>query len=144
MPEEALPPGVTPDVWARAELARILASGLREAGRYRELHIELADLVRRYIELRFRIPARERTTSEIGEEMRLALIDEEITLLATALLARCDRVKFAKHVPQGGEIDETLGIVRRIIERTVPRETIAPSTGPASSEPAGAPVVGPA
>src|SRR5206468_3361815 len=72
-PEDLLPPGVTPDVWARGELARILASGLREAGRHRELHIELADVVRRYVELRFRIPALERTTSEIGEEMRMAL-----------------------------------------------------------------------
>lgn len=126
-PEEELPPGVTADAWARAELEALLGKNLRESGHDREFHIELADLARRYLELRFRVPALERTTEEVGDEMRRALLAEEATLLTTQLLARCDRVKFAKHRAPRSESDETVSLTRALIERTasVPAAALA-------------------
>lgn len=119
-PEDELPEGVTADAWARDALQALLAKNLIESGRHREFHIELADLARRYLELRFRIPALERTTEEVGQEMRTALCSDEALQLATAVLERCDRVKFAKHVPALGEPDETVALTSLLIERTAP------------------------
>jgi hypothetical protein len=119
-PEVALPPGVTAEAWARGELERLLASRLIENGRLREFHIALADLLRRYLELRFRLPAMERTTEEIGEEMPRALIDGAIVRPTIAALSRCDRVKFAKHAPPREEVDETLFVVREVLDRGAP------------------------
>lgn len=137
-PEIALPPGMTPEAWAREELARILAAGLLDPGRHREAHIAIADLVRRYLELRFRLPAMERTTEEIGDEMPRALIDAAIVRLTVGALTRCDRVKFAKHVPPSEEIAETLMQVREILDRGAPPAVPEPVTEepPAAAPPA--------
>ena len=135
-PEVALPPGVTPEAWAREELEKIVAAGLLEPGRHREAHIALADLVRRYLELRFRLPAMERTTEEITDEMPKALIEASIVRLTAAALSRCDRVKFAKHVPVSEEVEGTVGMIREILDRGAP--PVAPETmpmGPPSAEP---------
>jgi len=119
-PEIALPPGVTAEAWAREELEKILAAGLLAPGRHREAHIALADLVRRYLELRFRLPAMERTTEELGEEMPRALIDASIVRPTIAALAACDRVKFAKHIPHAEEALDTLARIREILDRGAP------------------------
>ena len=134
--EIALPPGMTPEAWAREELAKIVAAGLLEPGRHREAHIAIADLVRRYLELRFRLPAMERTTEEIGDEMPRALIDASIVRLTIGALSSCDRVKFAKHVPPREELDATLAEVREMLERGAPPAVSEPvSEGPPAAAP---------
>jgi hypothetical protein len=138
VPESFLEPGVTADAWARAELDRLLARRLVEAGRVREFHIELADLARRYLELRFRVPALERTTEEIGDEMRRAMLDGDLAVLTRRLLEACDRVKFAKHAPGAGEIEEALGRARELIERTAPSPQERPPAPLPGSEGPGA------
>lgn len=135
-PEIVLPPGMTAEAWAREELAKILAAGLFDAGRHRELHIALADLVRRYLELRFRLPAMERTTEEIGHEMPGALVEGTIVRLTLACLERCDRVKFAKHVPSRDEAEETLAQIREILDRGAPAPAPARSEPPETAPPA--------
>jgi len=130
-PEQELPPGVTPDAWAREALARLLAKGLVEAGRLREFHIELADLLRRYVELRFRVPALERTTEEIADELARAMVGGEESALTRAALEACDRVKFAKHHPSLEEVRETTERLRQLVERTA----VTPSPSPGSFVP---------
>ncbi len=117
----------------RERLAELLARRLLEAGRHREFHIELSDLIRRYLELRYRVPALERTTEEIADEMARALIGPPAVAATVAMLERCDRVKFAKHVPPSGETAETVGLAREVIERT------APPPAPLATEPGAAP-----
>jgi len=135
-PEMALPPGVTAEAWAREELERILGAGLLEPGRHREAHSAFADLVRRYLELRFRLPAMERTTEEIGDEMPKALIDGGIVQLTIAALSRCDRVKFAKHVPPSEEVEATVAMIREILDRGAPPAVPDPiAAGPSAAEP---------
>ena len=126
VPELELAPGVTPDAWAREELGKLLARRLVEAGRFREFHIELADLARRYIELRFRIPALERTTEEVREEMGRALVGQEATELGVLVLARCDRVKFAKYVPAPGDSEAVAARLRELIDLTAAVPVEAP------------------
>jgi hypothetical protein len=140
VPEIQLPPGITPDIWARGELQKLLDRGLVASGLFREFHIELADIVRRYVELRYRIPALERTTEEIAEELSVALLAEEVPGLVTGALVRCDAVKFAKHVPVGPEVDEAVRLVTDMLDRTaVP---VAPAPGQGAPEPQEAPVGG--
>lgn len=127
LPEQTLPPGITPDIWAREALAALLARRLVEEGQLREFHIELADLLRRYTELRFRVPALERTTEEIREELARALVSEDVARLALGTLSACDRVKFAKYAPGPGEIASTVGSFRDLVDRT--GVELAPAAG---------------
>ena len=130
-PEQALPPGVTPEAWVRGELEALLARGLVEAGRHREFHIGLADLLRRYLELRYRVPAMERTTEEIELELGRALLPGDAIALTGAVLRRCDRVKFAKHEPVSGEVRDTVELTQRLVDLTAPAPV--PASGAESS-----------
>src|SRR5204863_9592667 len=118
----------------REELARLVASGLLAEGRHRECHIAMADLVRRYVELRFRLPAMERTTEEIADEMPRALVDDALARLTVGVLARCDRVKFAKFVPPAEEVQDTLARIKEILDRGAPAPAAAPA--PSAKNPA--------
>ena len=134
-PEQRLEPGMTADAWARAALEALLAKGHYPAGRIREFHIELADLVRTYLELRFRIPALERTTEEVTDEIRRALLPEEVARSTHEALSRCDAVKFAKHRPEPAQAEATVEIVRRIIAMTVPVASPAAAAPPPPAAP---------
>ena len=82
----------------------------------------------------------ERTTEEIADEMPRALIDATIHRLTIGALSRCDRVKFAKHVPPREEVDETVAQVREILDRGAPAAVPATTEeGPSAAAPPGAP-----
>lgn len=121
VPETLLPPGVTPDAWAHAELQALLARGLVEAGLIREFHIALSDLIRRYLELRFRVPALERTTEEIEDELPRAFAPRGAVGAVVGMLERCDRVKFAKHLPMPTEIAQTIDLARTVLREAASR-----------------------
>jgi hypothetical protein len=97
--------------------------------------VEVADIVRDYLESTLEIPAREQTS----EEFLLAL--QKQTDLPAILrehmpgfLEQCDRVKFARQVLEGGQREtllETAGTVVRETENTLQSE-------PAEPEPAAA------
>ena len=70
-PEPAAPPRPPHEI-AYGEMQRLLASGLLEKGRIKEFYIELAEIMKRYLEARFGVDTFERTTSEILEALRLA------------------------------------------------------------------------
>ena len=72
-PEPAAPPRPPHEI-AYGELERLLSSGLLEKGRLKEFYIELAEIMKRYLEVRFGVDTFERTTWEILEALRLARV----------------------------------------------------------------------
>ncbi len=55
---------------------------------------------------------------------------------AVAALDRCDRVKFAKHVPNPKEAEETIRFAREVIQLTAPppaEEPRVPEAAPSGS-----------
>lgn len=90
---------VSAEQLARRELDRLLARRLPDQNKSVQFHALLANVVRRYLERKYGLPARRRTTEEF-----LVLVHECPHLASSErdfiqnLLVRCDLVKFA-HAP---------------------------------------------
>lgn len=125
-------PTLPPEISAREALDQLLASNLLEDGQVKRFYSELSDVLRRYLEGRFGLPALDRTTAELLPELRQR---PELRLLFGDLrtfLENGDLVKFARLVPDRAEIDGDVGRVRQIIDATAPRPAAgrALSAGP--------------
>ncbi|HJT79152.1 MAG TPA: hypothetical protein VJ739_18290 [Gemmataceae bacterium] len=115
----APPAPLPPPAWALQELDRLEALDLPAQGEFNRYHTLLADTVRRYLELRFGVPAPQRTTAEFLEAVRATshLGPEQETLLAD-LLERCDLAKFAGATPSAAQCREVAAAARSFVEQT--------------------------
>ncbi|MCX6304721.1 MAG: BatA domain-containing protein [Bacteroidetes bacterium] len=104
-PKVVLPPHER----ALREIEQLRVKKLWQAGRVKEYHSELTEILRRYIEDRFRVPALEQTSAEITQSLRdisgcpHAALDKLGTILILA-----DMVKFAKVQPLANENEKSL------------------------------------
>lgn len=101
-------------------LARLEASPLLEQGEVKEYHIQVSDILRRYVEARFRVQALEMTTREVLEGLDRARVDGTFRDGFERFLAPCDRVKFAKARPGAEASREVLVLGRRLVESSTP------------------------
>ena len=130
---EALVPALSPrpaHEVAREALEALEAARLLERGEVKTYHIRLSDILRVYIEGRFRVEAMEMTTGEVLDGLRRADTDGGVVADVRRLLDRCDLVKFAKLRPATPECRELLPLARRVVDVTAPVEP-APA-GPAA------------
>lgn len=121
MPVFSLIPKVElkPHEIALAALEEIRRKKLWQAGRYKEFHSELTDVLRRYIEDRFMVRAMESTTDEILEGLQEnGAGGEEPIRQLRKVLTRADLVKFAKFIPIGGENEESLDLGIQFVQET--------------------------
>jgi hypothetical protein len=90
------PAPLAPREWALRELDRLAALDLPARGEINLFHTLLSDTVRRYLELRFQVPASHQTTAEFLAAMAGSdqLTPEQRELLRE-LFERCDLAKFA-------------------------------------------------
>ena len=109
---------------AYAEMERLLSSGLLESGQVKRFYIELAEILRRYVEARFGVETFERTTAEIMEALRLARLPMKGMALTAEFFGACDMVKFAKHVPAPEETRATVEVAYRLVDETRAREPV--------------------
>jgi hypothetical protein len=104
---------------ALAELKKIRESGLLESGRAAEYTDKVSDVLRRYLQGRFDLPAPERTTEEFLDEVaRAAVIDRARRRFLADYLARCDLVKFAAQDPGRRELEGIFDSSVRFVEET--------------------------
>ena len=118
--EESLLPPRPPEQIAMEELQSLLDMNLIEKGMVKEYYIRLSDIVRKYIEGRFRISVLDRTTWELYQKMRIKKIKREWTDRIRDFLEDCDLVKFAKYIPSEKEIEQARTGAREIVEITTP------------------------
>lgn len=112
---------IAPDAWALAELGKLERAALPERGAYGLYYDELTGIVRRYVSMRFAIPAEQQTSREFLEAARTQ--DEFPAEQAESLrdlLRLADLVKFAQAEPTRGECDANIGAARAFIEQTRP------------------------
>jgi hypothetical protein len=81
-------------------------------------HSRLTDILREYIENRFKIQAMEQTTDEILFGFRNAAVDEESKHKLKQVLSLADLVKFAKEQPLPNENESSLSNVYDFIHGT--------------------------
>jgi hypothetical protein len=112
-------------VIAFEELGALKEKKLWQQGLIKPYYTEVADILRRYFENRYRLMALERTTDEILDDLHRIRMNNDLVGRADRLLRRADLVKFAKHLPAAPEHDESMQIVYDVVERTRIRESIA-------------------
>lgn len=121
IPEIIIPPHIT----AFEQLKHLEDKKLWQNGMIKEYYIEMTDILRTYIENRFRIHAMEQTTDEIMSQLRLTDISEISKLTLVPVLKLSDLVKFAKENPIGLENEEMMQRAKDFVTSTVP---IAPKS----------------
>jgi hypothetical protein len=105
--------------WAQRELDRLLALNLPQAGEIERFHTLLSNVVRRYLENRFELPARRQTTPEFLRAMEgSSLLPAEQQKVLRDFLERCDLAKFARARPDAEECLATLAMARTFVEHT--------------------------
>ncbi|MFO7890711.1 MAG: BatD family protein [bacterium] len=112
------PPPRPPHEVAFESLDRIKASKLLENGDIKLYYVKISETVRVYFEGRYYIPALERTTPEIMEELNKIRIDAEVYELIKNLFITSDMVKFAKVIPEPDTNVQILQTAYTIVDRT--------------------------
>jgi len=118
---------------AYRKLEALLERELVEKKLYREFTAEVADILREYIEDRFRLKAPERTTEEFLVEVSPALpVDAEKKDILKRFLIHSDLVKFAALEPSVEDVERTFATCRDFIEATKVREEVKAEAGTAA------------
>ncbi len=110
---------------ALAKLQNLLDRKLAEKKLYRELTVEVSDILRGYIEDRFGLKAPERTTEEFLAEAGSGLdVDKEKKEMIKQFLFHCDMVKFALLQPTEEDVQKTFDFCRDFINATKIKEEV--------------------
>jgi hypothetical protein len=105
---------------ALAELEKLRAKKLWQSGKIKEYHTEVTEIIRRYVEDRFSVPALESTSGEIldalseNTDISSKLLDKLFPILTLA-----DLVKFAKAQPLPAENDQSLQYAIDFVKSTI-------------------------
>ncbi|WP_420633437.1 hypothetical protein [Candidatus Palauibacter sp.] len=113
-PEPARPPHEI----ALEALGRLERSPLLQRGEIKEYHIEVSQIIRTYIEGRYRIWAMEMITPDVIAGLGRAGVDPETRTAFQRFLEACDLVKFAKWRPDAAACRDILKDARELVERT--------------------------
>ncbi|UCE61199.1 MAG: hypothetical protein JSU63_05515 [Phycisphaerales bacterium] len=118
------------DVWARREMAALVAEDLIAKGFVKTFYYRISDIVRGYVERRFHVLAPEMTTEEfLAAAASDRRFGEKNTGELTHFLNACDMVKYARHEPHTGESELLVKTAGAFVEKT--RERIVHGAGDA-------------
>jgi hypothetical protein len=112
------PPPRAAHIIAMDELGALKAKQLWQQGHVKEYYSELTEILRRYFENRYTLPALEETTDEIMDGLRKLRPGAELLHSTEAVLRMADLVKFAKHNPSTTEHEQSLESVYVFVDRT--------------------------
>ncbi len=104
---------------ALVALEELLKKDLVAQGLLKEFYSEISEIIRRYIEGRYFIPALEETSSEILRELNGQEIDVDLMQDIKEFLELSDLVKFAKYKPGEKENQKIVVLGRQFIEKTM-------------------------
>jgi hypothetical protein len=111
-----------PHEWVYAELKALLGRGWAERGEVARFHEELARIVKRYLGARYRVELLEHTTGEIRDLLTVAGTPADAAARASELLQACDRVKFAREMPDVDSCRRLVEDAYGIVDATRPRD----------------------
>jgi hypothetical protein len=111
-------PKIPPAELALNELEKLKNSGLIKEGRIKEFYIAMTDIVRDYLSADLDIQTRDRTTTEIYQDLRKGLSDRKYLNAIKNFFDECDLVKFARYRPDEKICFEDFEMARNIVEKT--------------------------
>jgi hypothetical protein len=101
-------------------LGALEGSALLARGAFKEYHVRAAEILRTYVERRFRVDALEMTTKELLHALEQGGVAEGVRTDLRRFLDQCDLVKFAKGVPSIDGSRALVALGRRIVEASIP------------------------
>lgn len=113
-------PGLPPHTIALDALDALRSMKLWQNGKVKEYHSELTDIIRQYLEGRYKVMAPEMTSSEIMEAVYLKPVPNKALQHLQIIFERADLVKFAKSLPLPAEHEESLMFALEFIRATIP------------------------
>ncbi|MBU0678336.1 MAG: hypothetical protein KJ626_09475 [Verrucomicrobia bacterium] len=127
------PPPIPAHEKALRALMLLKEKGWIEALNIEPFYVALSDVVRHYIEDRFRLHAPERTTEEfIREAAANSDLNTDHRMLVSDFLTQSDLVKFAKYQPEQRDMQSAFDSAERLIHETtssVPPDSHTPTHG---------------
>jgi hypothetical protein len=112
---------------AYESLDHLESSGLLEKGEIKQYHIEVSEIIRRYLEGRYCVDALEMATYEVVQGLERAGVPFDTRVEFDRFLGDCDLVKFAKLKPEIAACREMVPRARKLVDET--RESdVAPET----------------
>ena len=84
---------------ALKKLEKLRTGKLWQSGKEKAFYSGITDTLKEYIDERYSFGATEKTSSEIMEELRKRVADENVLANLNAMFTTADLVKFAKHTP---------------------------------------------
>ena len=118
----AKPKAIIPaDITALKQLNTLEKDQLWQAGKIKEYHTELSEIIRRYTENRFDFIALELATDEIISELKSKVNNEQLASI-TILLQRADLAKFAKSKPDTDENEQSMQLAKHFVGQTKQKE----------------------
>lgn len=116
-------------VIAQEEIEKLKNSRLFEEARYQEFYFELSEILKRYFERRFSMPATKMTTVELYRHLKQSELDPQILSRFKNLFDRADLVKFAKVSPEKNWHSLDIESSLYLVESTKPKEPLPVSGG---------------
>lgn len=117
-------PVIPPHVKALDDLEYLRHKKLWQSGKIKEYYSELTEIVRWYIEERYKIPALESTTDEILESLFSANTPKHAQDKLRSTLILADLVKFAKEQPLPDQNDQCLNSCVEFVKETKPEVSV--------------------
>ncbi len=115
---------------ALSALRELEKKNLWQRGLIKEYHSEITEIVRKYFEERFDLPALELTTAETAELIKHRHGGEPILEVTYDFLSNADLVKFAKFTPLESVNEKMMKQAYEIVNRTIP-VAVQQNAGPA-------------
>lgn len=106
---------------ALMELKELESKRLWQQGRIKEYYSEVTEIIRRFFEGRFHLPALEMTSDEIVRELKNIPEGASILKETDRFFLAADLVKFAKYEPSMAEHDAELQMAYAIVRGLIPR-----------------------
>lgn len=106
-----------------AALEALERERLWQQGEHKLYQSRLTDLLRAYIEERYQVPALERTTDELMNELRVSPLSAEQQSTLGNMFRLADLVKFAKATPTAQENEQMMSGAVRFVRGTAPADT---------------------
>ena len=116
-----------PHVAALNKLRNLDEQKLWQSGKIKEYHSNITEIIRRYFEERFNLPALELTTSEAIQLLRSKSGAKEILETTNDFLNNADMVKFAKFTPMTSVNEEMMKQAYDIVNKTKQAATVESS-----------------
>lgn len=115
-------PSVPLDVQTYQALDALVAKRWHESGDAKLFYSELSEIVRQYIEDRFKIPALENTTQEVLQTAKRTPLLKKHRDPIKLILRKADLVKFAKADAHIVEMEEAIQAARSFVNHTYRKE----------------------